>query len=358
MGNFVPEFVKVDNARTFVTDHKHGQEAVYNKNFEAYMNSMGICMDAAPCYRGQSKSAVEYGGVRLIQKLMKSNASLFYKPKTLKQHSEALQQLIETEINLGPFRKCSDRTRTFFFNNYELPECRHLDKIPDFLGETRTYKVPRSYLVNIEGHQYSVPYNVAGKEVQVCLTNDLVIFYFEQQEIARHLRQDNKPGKTIDPMHRPPAHQEIIAKDNLLRDEEALLNLAKACHPKVYEFCLRRLEYERGKGVSTYNAMKSCHAIIRFYQQSSKPDLVVKGIQQMLNMPSEKWNSYVLKQLYTRELDAFVAAPQQLELLFPKTEKTEPAAGQSPVSQIPGDEQPVELMKVGNDKAFLRYQNK
>ncbi len=365
VGNFVPEFVKVDNFRGFVTDHRRGQEAVYNQHFESFMNSMGICVDAAPCYRGQSKSAVEYGGVRLIQDLLRGKASLFYKPKTLKQHSEALQQLIETEINQGPFRKCSDETRTYWFNNYELPASRHLATIPEFIGETRTYKVPRSYLISIEGHYYSVPYTVAGKEVQVGLTSDFVIVYFEHKKIARHIRQDHKPGKTIDPQHRPVAHQQIIANDNLLRDEEALLSIAKACHPRVYEFCLRRLDFERSKGVSNYNAMKCCHAVIKFYQQSAKPALVVTSIQHMLNMPGNKWNSYVLKSLYNRELESLVAGPQQLELISSDKEMTDSDSVPETKSSVrqhqpSGTEQSpeqVELMKVGQDKAFLRYQD-
>ena len=124
-----------------------------------------------------------------MQKELKKDFSTL---KTIDEHSKFLQQKINEKINQGPFRNSIDKTRSFLFYTYELPEASEVKNIPDYAEKTATVIVPNSYLIRVAEHEYSVPYTYIKKPVDVFVTNDYVIFKFEGKEVARHLRNDSE----------------------------------------------------------------------------------------------------------------------------------------------------------------------
>lgn len=359
IGSFCVRIAKVDNARAFVDTHR-GYEAVFNQNFERYMNTLGVCLDAAPCYRGQSKSAVELS-VRLIQDLLIRNKTLrehFRKQRaTISEHSAELMKSVEQEINLGPFRRSSEKTRSYLFVNFELPACRQLSSIPEYEGEPLTLKVPRSYLITVNNHRYSVPYAYAQKSVDVYVCNDFIVIKYQGVEIARHLRVDNDPGKTVALDHMPKAHQDILARNELLSDEAAILAQARQCDASLYRFCLRRIEYDRGRGLSNYKALRCCAGMINFFKKATRTELIPDCIDRLLNLDPVKWNTYMLEFLYRKacqEQAAFSRAQSSIPCFEQSSDDNpQPKAEDCAEKQKTGSAR-VELMKVGHKQAYLR----
>ena len=201
---------------------------------------------------------------------------------------------------MGPFRKSSERTRTYLFYNYEIPACRKVELVPEYEGDSYSVKVPASYLIKVKFHNYSAPYQYAGKNITVCILNDFIVFKYENQEIARHIRQDNTPGNTVDRKHLPPQHQEIIQKNELFQDPNAILEMAKNCDTYVYRFCLSRIELDTNRNINPLNALRCCYALIKTYSQVLHKEILDSAITKVLNMPTSKWNSYVIKDCYNK----------------------------------------------------------
>ncbi len=65
------------------------------------------------------------------------------------------------------------------------------------------------YHVELLGHRYSVPYQLAGEAVEVRYTEAVVEIFSEGLRVASHVRSFLKTGATTDFSHMPPAHQAV-----------------------------------------------------------------------------------------------------------------------------------------------------
>lgn len=321
LGKRAPSIAVVDNARCFVNKHS-GSEAIINRNFEEYMHSIGMCVEAAPVRHPQAKSAVEYS-VRLAQNALGSMKSLFSgTTRTLTNHNRVLKEKIDTIINQGPFRKSIDKTREYLFLNYELPTLCPVERIPNYLGDVTTVIVPRSYLITVKEHQYSVPYLYIKKKVDVYVSNDVVVIKFEGKEIARHQRTDGA-GQTIVEAHRPATHQEIEKNKKIYATPEDVLRISKDIDSSVHRFCQSRLKYDEQNNKSMSNSIRCCRAVINFYKRSPFKDLYAEACDSLLSQPPELWNSYKLRELYdqvTREYISTYKVEHQTELFRPSND--------------------------------------
>ena len=309
-GNRIPALLTVDNAKCFVTKHS-GSEAIINKNFDEYMQSLNICVEAAPPYRPQRKSAVEYS-VRLVQNMMCSIKSVFADTKkTLTEHNQLLQEHIDNTINKGPFRKDCNKTRDYLFRMYELPACMMIPKVPPYIGNISSAVVPRSYLVVVNQHEYSVPYLYIRKKVDIYVDNETVVIKYEGKEIARHIRTDGV-GRTIIQEHMPQEHQNIVAKQKMYQTTDDVLNVAKTLDDGVYRFCLSKIKYDtEHSSARNPNTIKCCVAIINAYKRAPVKELFAEACDSTLNLPPELWNSYKVRELYDQVLREYSSSKNQ-----------------------------------------------
>lgn len=311
--NRAPLFCVCDNTKAWVTSHV-GKDVVLNPAFEKYMASLGICIDAAPPYHPQAKSAVEYS-VNLTEKLCRKYRTDFTQVKALVEHSQHLMELVEKEINEGPFRKSIDKTRSYLFHNYELPAARVITTIPEFEGNAIIKTVPRSYLLTIEGHTYSVDYRYIKKQVEVYLTNDYVIIKHEGVEIARHLRKDHDGGSTILMEHRPEAHQKILSDKEYIPDEKALFEKCKNLGDEnLYRFCVSRIELGKARNGSAFNALRSCKGVISFYEKCAHKNLVSECCAKVLQLDPKTWNTPFIKSMYVQRTNELPPMPVNREI--------------------------------------------
>lgn len=316
IGNRHPSIIKVDNAKCWSTKHQYGKEAVINKNFENYLQEMGICAEAAPPYSPQRKSAAEHS-VNRVQQLMKTIKTMFSKnQKTMVEHNKILMQKIDEVINRGTFRRSQEITREYLFKVHEFPALSYAKKIPDYIGDAVCVVVPNSYMVTVNNHEYSVPYLLIGKRVDIYTSNDYVIVKHEGKEVARHLRKDGE-GQSVENSHRPAIHQEIVRKNNLYKTTDDILRISASVDQGVYLFCKNRINHDRNKSEAESITIKACRSVINAYKRSTNKRLFSEACQSILHQDPSLWNYYKLNELYEEIIKEYASkksVAHQLEI--------------------------------------------
>ena len=303
-GNRIPLVAVTDNAKAFVITHK-GSHVELNASFADFMSRLSICVDAAPVRKPQVKSCCEYE-VMQVQNLCKRNelVSSFSKKATIDEHSKFLQENVEKVINEGPFRKSIEKTRGFLFRTYELPAARCASEIPPYAQEYTSVVVPRSYLITVKEHEYSVPYTYIKESVDVFINNDTIVVKYKGKEIARHLR-DDKPGRTCDPAHMPPEHKSIALNNELMGSQEKIIKMASEFSPELLRFCNAKFMVTESEHANKANAIKTCQGVISFYVKNSNKDLVNLSLLEMLKCPPKMWNTPCLKTIFLNKCNEY-----------------------------------------------------
>lgn len=325
IGNRHPSIITVDNAKCWVNRNNIHQGAVINRNFELYLQEIGICAEAAPPYKPQRKSCAEHSVWR-VQELMKGiKINFSSNQRTIAEHNRVLMDKIDDAINKGPFRKSKEITRYYLFNKYELASLTEAKKIPDYMGDPDSMVVPRSYLVKVNGHEYSVPYLYIGKRVEIYTTNDYIIIKYEGKEIARHIREDSE-GRSIKECHKPQEHQNIDKNNNLYKTTNDILRISTALNEGVYRFCLSKIKHDQNESVSENNTIRTCRAVINAYKRSPVKEVFAEACISVLTLPANRWNSYEVNKMYEEVLKEFsqkCSFSKQTEIFRTSTEDGE-----------------------------------
>lgn len=281
----------VDNAKCFVSRHNRS-EAVINPAFDDFMRGYGVYVNPAPVRHAQTKSCAEFS-VRLVQTLIAKNMQLFEPSRSIREHSRILQELIDKHINQGPFRKSATLTRQYLFSNMELPAAKPLpDKLPPIYSIIKDKRVPRDYMVELDGHKYSVPYTYCGNVLTCKVDVDTVSFWDGTECVARHQRSD-EPGQTVNPRHEPPEKQEMDANKLKFPDADSIIKEAQRLDGKVAKFVMSRFTVGTGP-----NDRRCCIAVIHMFKKAKYRDLFGEACQSVLMRPQALWNSYTVNKLY------------------------------------------------------------
>ncbi len=325
IGNRYPSIIKVDNAKCWSTKHQYGKEAVINRNFENYLQEMGICAEAAPPYTPQRKSCAEHS-VNRVQQLMKIIKSTFSKnQRTIAEHNKFLMQKVDEVINQGTFRRSQTITREYLFKTHEYPALTVARKIPYYMGEPLSVVVPGSYMVTVNNHEYSVPYLYIGKRVEIYTVNDYVLIKHEGKEIACHLRKDGI-GQSVKNEHRPQEHQEIVRRNSLYKTTDDVLRISSGLDEGLYQFCKNRITRDKNKGEQEKITILACRAVINAYKKSISKQLFSEACVSLLQQPPEKWNFYELNKVFAEVLKEYSnkkSVEHQLEIFRTSAEDDE-----------------------------------
>lgn len=342
-GNRVPRLLVSDNARAFVNYHKGGSYIV-NESFENYLAELGICFIPTPVRAPRDKSAAEHS-VNMVQRMIKNhNFSFNGIPNTIDGHSRNLQTYVEKYINNAPFRRNTEKTRSWLFASYELPKLRSVTSIPEYQAKIKSVVVPRSYHIKLNNHSYSVPYTHIGRYVDVYMLNDYVIIKYEGKEIARHLRAPDKDtGSRITTIteHMPPVHRKIKAAEKYLLTPDDILHYASSLDEKVYKFCEKRLSYAgRNPELYMHNAITSCRSVINFYESEQYKELISEACEDILHQSSAKWCIKEIKKIYfsrIKEEEARSGKSGQRKKMINRTDTTEAFMRDDGSDELSGD---------------------
>lgn len=178
----VPKRTVCDNLKTGVIKHPREGEVVLNNAYEALANHCLTAIMPAPVRRPKAKASVE----GTVGKLATAVIAKLRNEEFLDFHvlKSAVRKALN-EFNKSPFQKRLG-------SRYEvwLEEKTYLEPLPDIPYEFSEWlydrKVYPNCHVSVAKNYYSVPYEYAGRKVDVKLLDSTLEIYFSHQCIARH----------------------------------------------------------------------------------------------------------------------------------------------------------------------------
>jgi hypothetical protein len=124
----------------------------------------------------------------------------------LAELNAAIGELLRQLNDERPIRRLGV-TRRALFEELDRPNLNALPAEPYCFAEWRLRRVGVDYLVELDGHFYSVPYRFARSEVKVRLTPKVVEIFLKGERVAVHLRTSGNHRHTTVPEHMPSSHR-------------------------------------------------------------------------------------------------------------------------------------------------------
>jgi len=214
---------------------------------------------------------------------------------SLAELNAAIGELLE-HLNSRRFRKLPGSRRTLF-ETLDKPALRPLPVTPYVFAEWKRARVNIDYHISLDGHAYSVPYQLVQHEVELRFTAAIVEIFHNGQRVASHLRSARPGGFTTDPAHRPKAHQRYLAwtPSRLTRwgatigpATAALITaiLASRPHPEQgYRSCLGLLRLSKQYPVGRLEAACTRALAIRALSYKSVQSILRTGLDQQTLVP-------------------------------------------------------------------------
>ncbi|MCL1604271.1 hypothetical protein M3084_10505 [Succinatimonas hippei] len=298
-----PDCLIIDNAKALVTKHHVGADEIFNEQFSFFMRKLGILIDANNPRSPTSKSAVErtVGIVcdRCLSRLKKE------KYQNIEEYSLRLLSLVDQYINKAPFRqRGSDTQRETLFNQYEKLKAHPLpDILPGFTKYYPGIKVPSNYLVNVEGHLYSVPYRFVGKQIDAEVCGSSIVFFHDTKVIAGHLKSISDVPQIL-PEHMPKGHAALAKKRSMYNTEESILAEAKLQSLELFRLCEIWLNRDG------MQKKKACIYSINLYKRNYfNVSLLDEAVRRMRSSTDYRlWNTYTLRKILSEIKDEVMSS--------------------------------------------------
>lgn len=225
----VTEILVPDNTRCGVS-RSCRYEPDLNPTYQDMASHYGTAVIPARVRRPQDKAKVEVG-VQVVERwiLAALRNRVFH---GLDELNGAIAELLE-RLNARPFRKLPGSRRSQF-EALDRPALRPLPAVPYEYAEWKKATVGIDYHVEIERHYYSVPYQLAGRKLDVRMTPKVIEVFQKGVRVASHCRSYVPGRHTTVPEHMPPSHREYLSwtPERLLRwaskTGPSALRLAKA----------------------------------------------------------------------------------------------------------------------------------
>ena len=198
----VTEVVVPDNLKSGVTKPCR-YEPELNATYQDLATHYGTAVIPARVRKPQDKSKAE-GGVLLAQRWILAclrNREFF----SLGELNAAIRKLLE-RLNDREFQKLEGSRRSLF-EALDQPALLPLPRSRYEYAEWPKARVGADYHVSVEGHFYSVPYQLVGKELEVRLTADAVECMHGGERVTCHLRSHEKGKATTLVEHMPRQHR-------------------------------------------------------------------------------------------------------------------------------------------------------
>jgi transposase len=119
--------------------------------------------------------------------------------------NEAIEELLE-RLNNRRFRK-RDGTRASLFAEIDRPVLQPLPAEPYVMAEWKTVRANIDYHIEIDRHYYSVPYQLAGQQLEARYTATTIELFQDGKRVASHARSSASYRHTTIPEHMPKSHQ-------------------------------------------------------------------------------------------------------------------------------------------------------
>lgn len=114
-----------------------------------------------------------------------------------------------TEFNDRKFQKL-DTTRRTLFETIDKPALKPLSDFPYEYAEWKKAAVNIDYHIEVEGHYYSVPYQLVRRQVDVRLSANTLEVMHKSRRVAAHQRSFEKGKHTTLAEHMPKSHRQYL----------------------------------------------------------------------------------------------------------------------------------------------------
>jgi transposase len=198
----VTQLIIVDNLKSGVTRADRYEPEVNRSYQEMLAHYATTALPTRP-KKPRDKAKVEYG-VQLVERwiLARLRHQTFFSLTDLNQRIGELLTL----LNQKPFRKLPGSRRSQF-ESLDLPALLPLPATPYEFAEWRHGRVHIDYHVEVDGHYYSVPYQLRKCQLDIRLTATIVEFLHQNRLVTSHPRSDRIGAFTTIPEHMPSHHR-------------------------------------------------------------------------------------------------------------------------------------------------------
>jgi len=199
----VTEIVVPDNLKSGVTKPCRYDPDI-NPSYADLARHYGVAIIPARVRKPKDKAKAE-GGVLLVERWIMAalrNRTFF----SLTEANTAIGELL-TKLNDRPFKKLPGCRRSQF-EELDKPALKPLPTTAYEYAEWKLARVNIDYHVEVDGHYYSVPYQLIQQQLDIRFTRNAVECFHKGKRVAAHVRSDVQGGYTTLPEHMPRAHRE------------------------------------------------------------------------------------------------------------------------------------------------------
>ena len=125
---------------------------------------------------------------------------------SLEEVNREIARLLK-RLNTRPFKKLPGSRRELF-EQLDRPALRPLPAQPYAFAEWKKVRVNIDYHVEIDGHYYSVPYQLVRKTLEARYSERTVECFHKGQRVASHVRSKLKGRHTTVAEHMPTSHRQ------------------------------------------------------------------------------------------------------------------------------------------------------
>jgi len=291
----VPSAVVPDNTKTAVRRPSY-YEPDLNPTYHDMARHYETAVLPARVRKPKDKAKVE-GGVLLVQRwiLARLRNHAFF---SVAEANEAIFALLD-ELNGRPFQKMEGSRRSEF----EAVDRPALKPLPGRRYEYAQWSSPKvniDYHVVVEGHYYSVPYQLAHTRVEARYTSTTVEIFLKGRRVASHARSHKRGRYTTAKEHMPKSHRRYAewTPSRILgwaeRSGPHTKRLAERImesrpHPEQgFRSCLGILRL--GKSHGTERLERACERALAIGSTSyrSVESILKNGLDRQLRIPGEE----------------------------------------------------------------------
>jgi transposase len=203
--NGVAEILVPDNLKTGVT-HPCRYEPDINPTYADLAEHYGTVVIPTRIAKPKDKAKVE--SAVLIAERWILAALRNHRFFSLAEVNQAITEKLK-EFNRRKFQKLNT-TRQELFENLDRPALKPLPEKPYQYAEWKKARVNIDYHIEVDGHFYSVPYQLVKESVDIRFTSTTVEVLFKNRRVASHARSYRRGGYTTLKEHMPKAHQKYL----------------------------------------------------------------------------------------------------------------------------------------------------
>uniref|UniRef100_UPI00403EF7F7 Mu transposase domain-containing protein n=1 Tax=Pseudomonas sp. RL_105y_Pfl2_101 TaxID=3088708 RepID=UPI00403EF7F7 len=287
-----------DNLRSGVTK-AHRYEPDINPSYRDLAEHYGVAVLPARSRKPKDKAKVEVG-VQVVERWILAvlrNRQFF----SLGELNTAIALLLD-RLNQKPFKKLPGSRRSAF-ETIDQPALQPLPEHPYVYAEWKKVRVHIDYHVEVDGHYYSVPYQLVKHQLEVRLTAKTVECFHANQRVASHLRSAHKGRHTTQTEHMPKSHREHAEWT-----PQRLIHWAEQTGPNTAGVIAYILE----RRIHPQHGFRACLGILRLSKQHGEERLEA-ACQRALALGACSYKS--LESILRQGLERLPLAQQNLPLL-------------------------------------------